>query len=166
MLEDLELPQVQQIVTQDRRALAEHKPPGMDGSLLQNLGRNATLLVLRGVASGPDAATFVQKLDDKFRAARPVAFTADIVTEARIDQMVIDDLQVEEAAGVPERFVYTLALREFAQPVAPDPAPPEPPTPPLPAPDTATVVVELTVEGQPDFDFASVVLTAQSAQER
>ena len=39
MLDDIELPQVQEIAAYDRRMLAEHKPPGMDGSLLQNLGR-------------------------------------------------------------------------------------------------------------------------------
>ena len=34
MLDDLALPQVQEIAVIERRTLAEHKPPGMDGSLL------------------------------------------------------------------------------------------------------------------------------------
>ena len=42
MLDDLELPQVQQVVTYERRALAEHKQPGMAGSLFQNMGRRPT----------------------------------------------------------------------------------------------------------------------------
>lgn len=119
MLDDLELTQVQEVSTYERRTLAEHKPPGMSGSLLQNLGRRPTRLVLWGVASGPDALSFAQKLEDKFRAAKPVPFTADIVKDAEIELMLIDDLKLQELAGKPERFAYVLTLREFIKPVEP-----------------------------------------------
>ena len=82
MLDDLELPQVQEIATYDQRMLAEHKPPGKAGSLLQNMGRRSTQLVLWGVASGADAQKFVEQLDAKFRAGDPVPFSADIVADA------------------------------------------------------------------------------------
>ena len=62
MLDDLELHQVQELATYDRRMLAEHKPPGMDGSLLQNLGRRPGHLALWGVKTGPDALEFVETL--------------------------------------------------------------------------------------------------------
>jgi len=120
MLDDLELPQVQEIATLERRVLAEHKPPGMAGSLLQNLGRRPTRLTLWGVASGPDALSFVEKLDGKFRAAKPVPFTADIVADAEIEQVMIDDLRMQELAGKPERFAYVLTLREFIEPIEPE----------------------------------------------
>jgi len=120
MLDDLELPQVQEIATLDRRALAEHKPPGMDGSLLQNMGRRPTWLTLWGVATGPEALHFVEQLDAKFRAGEAVPFVADIVADAEIEQMVIDDLRVQELAGKPQRYAYTLTLREFIEPVEPE----------------------------------------------
>ena len=120
MLDDLELPQVQEITTLERRALAEHKPPSMSGSLLQNLGRRPTRLTLWGVATGPEALNFVEQLDDKFRTNVPVSFTADIVTEAEIEKMVIDDLHVQELAGKPERYAYVLTLREYIEPVEPE----------------------------------------------
>ncbi len=120
MLDDLELPQVQEIATHDRRALAEHKPPGMAGSLLQNMGRRPTRLVLWGVATGPEALDFVEQLDGKYRAGEPVPFTADIVAEAEIEEMVIDNLQWQELAGKPERFAYVLTLREYIEPVEPE----------------------------------------------
>lgn len=120
MLDDLELPQVQEITTLDHRALAEHKPPNMSGSLLQNLGRRPTRLTLWGVSTGPDALNFVEQLDDKFRANNPVSFTADIVTEAGIEKMVIDDLQVQDLAGKPQRYAYILTLREHIEPVEPE----------------------------------------------
>jgi hypothetical protein len=123
MLDDLELPLVQEITTHDRRMLSEHKPPGMSGSLLQNLGRRPVRVVVWGVATGPNALATVQALDDKFRAASPVPFTADIVADANIDLVMIEDLRLQELAGKPQRFSYVLTLREFIKTVDPAPAP-------------------------------------------
>lgn len=120
MLDGLELPQVQEIATLDRRVLAEHKPPGMDGSLLQNMGRRPLRLALWGVASGPEASSFVEQLDGKYRAAQPASFTADIVADAEIEQVVIDDLRVRDLAGKPQRYAYVLTLREYIEPVEPE----------------------------------------------
>jgi hypothetical protein len=121
MLDDLELQAVQEVTTYELRALPEHKPPGMSGSILQNLGRRPTRLVVRGVASGPGASDFAGKIEGKFRAAKPVPFTADIVADAKLDLVLIDDLQLTDVAGKPERFAYTLVLREFIKPkTAPD----------------------------------------------
>ena len=100
MLDDLELPQVQEIATYDQRMLAEHKPPGKAGSLLQNMGRRSTQLVLWGVASGADAQKFVEQLDGKFRAGDPVPFTAEavgpfmlgaFVNGPQVDAVIYDD---------------------------------------------------------------------------
>lgn len=120
MLDDLELPQVQEMATLDRRPLAEHKPPGMDGSLLQNMGRRPTRLTVWGVATGQDAQKFVERLDGKFHDGKPVPFVADIVADAEIEQMVIDDLRVQELAGKPQRYAYTVTLREYIEPVEPE----------------------------------------------
>lgn len=122
MLDDLALPQVQAITTCDRRSLAEHKPPGMQGSLLQNLGRRPTRLMLWGVVTGPSSNDFIAKLDKKFRDAKAVPFTCDIVADAKIDQVFIDDLRLQQLAGKPERFGYILLLREFIKPAAPEDA--------------------------------------------
>jgi hypothetical protein len=119
VLDGLELQQVQELSTYDLRALPEQKPPGMSGSILQNLGRRATRLVVRGVASGAGAADFAGALETKFRAAQPVSFAADIVADAKIDRVLIDDLQLRDLAGKPERFAYTLVLREFIVPKDP-----------------------------------------------
>ena len=120
MLDDIELPQVQEITAYDRRMLAEHKPPGMDGSLLQNLGRRPAHLTLWGVKTGPDALEFVETLELKYRAGQAVPFVADIIADAEIQQVVIDDLQWQELAGKPQRFSYVVALREFIEPVEPE----------------------------------------------
>lgn len=120
MLDDLELPNVQEIATHDRRVLAEHKPPGMAGSLLQNIGRRPGRLVLWGVSTGPEALEFLEELDGRFRSGDPVPFIADIVAEAEIEEVVIDNLQWQELAGKPERFAYVLILREYMEPIEPE----------------------------------------------
>jgi hypothetical protein len=122
MLDDLELPQVQEITTLDHRMLAEQKPPAMSGSLLQNLGRRPLRVELMGVATGPEALRFVEKLDEKFRAGTAFLFTGDIVADAQIEKVVIDDLRVQEEAGKPQRYQYALTLREFIEPVEPEDA--------------------------------------------
>ncbi len=124
MLDDLALPQVQAITTCDRRSLVEHKPPAMKGSLLQNLGRSPTRLLVLGVATGDDAQEFAGKLEKKFRDANPVPFTSDIVSDAKIDQVLIDDLRLQQLAGKPGRYGYVLLLREFIKPAAPEDASP------------------------------------------
>lgn len=119
MLDDLALPQVQEIRTLELRSLAEHKPPGMSGSLLQNLGRKPAVLQLWGVAAGPDSKQFLADLEAKFRAATPVPFVEDIATSAAIERFAIRDLRMEELAGKPERFAYVLTLAEFIEPAEP-----------------------------------------------
>lgn len=120
VLDTLELEQVQEITTLERRALAEHKPPQMSGSLLQNLGRRPTRLALWGVATGPDAQKFIEDLETKFRAGNPLSFTADIIAEAAIEKVVIDDLRVQELAGKPDRYAYVMTLREHIEPIEPE----------------------------------------------
>ena len=115
-LGNLELPQVQEVYTYDRRSLAEHKPPGMPGSLFQNLGRHPTEIVLWGVATGPKARDLVEKLDDSFRASQPLPFTTTVIAGAGIRQTLIADLHLQDLAGKPERFSYGLTLREYITP--------------------------------------------------
>jgi outer membrane protein OmpA-like peptidoglycan-associated protein len=164
MLDDLELPQVQQIDTDEQRALVEHKPPGMAGSLFQDLGRSSTYFSLWGVATGPEALEFVEELDGLFRAGEPVPFVADITTATEVDEVLIKDLGVRELAGKPERYEYALNLCEYIPPPEPEEEPPEP-EPPEPSLDTATLEVTVIVEGQPGFDYSTVTVTLEGTQE-
>lgn len=120
MLDDLALPQVQTLKLRDARALAEHRAPQMDGSYFQNLGRHATAILVSGVASGPDAKDFLSALTEKFDAASPMPFIADIVTDAEIEEVLIDDLKTREVAGKPDRYAYAMVLREHQEPVEPE----------------------------------------------
>jgi hypothetical protein len=120
MLAGIELPQVQEIRTEDTRVIAEHLPPGKDGSLLQDLGRAPTTLTVAGVATGPGALALVEQLHAELRAGLPVPFSADVTRGTTVDEVLVDDLRVRELAGRPERLAYVLTLREYQEPVAPD----------------------------------------------
>ncbi|WP_218867040.1 hypothetical protein [Cellulomonas soli] len=119
MLAGEELPQVQDLTTVDRRALAEHKAPGKDGSMLQNLGRAPTGITLSGVASGPSALDVVERLKADMRTGQPVAFVADITADTDVEQVLVDDVQVRQLAGSPDRYAYVVTLHEFTEPVEP-----------------------------------------------
>ena len=122
MLGDVELRTIQHLTTLERRALVEHRVPGMAGSVFQDLGRPSSSLRLEGVLFGDDARAALEKLRQKFQAAEPVSFAADITTATQIVDVLIEDLQVAELAGRPNTFLYAIVLRESPPaPPAPDP---------------------------------------------
>jgi hypothetical protein len=125
MLGDVELRTIQHIATLEQRALVEHRVPGMAGSAFQDLGRPSTCVKLEGVLFGEGARTELDKLRQKFQAAEPLSFAADITTATEIVDVLIEDLRVAEVAGRPNTFLYQVVLRESP--------PPPPPVDPLAA---------------------------------
>jgi hypothetical protein len=119
MLGDIELRAIQQIKTLERRALVEHRAPGMAGSVFQDLGRFATAVRLTGILFGENARTDLETLRQKFQAAEPLSFTADITTATTIVDVLIEDLRVVEVAGRPNTFFYQIILRESPPPPPP-----------------------------------------------
>jgi outer membrane protein OmpA-like peptidoglycan-associated protein len=160
MLGEIELQLVQKIETEDDQVLAQHSVPALEGDFLQPLGRRASRIKLNGVMTGPEAAESLKTLRKKFRDGEPASFVADIATATQVDQVLIEEFGVRELAGKAERFAFELTLRELIPPPAPEAEEPPPPPPsPPPAPpsvETGTLVVEVTVEGQPSFDFGKI----------
>ncbi|HEX5717849.1 MAG TPA: peptidoglycan-binding protein, partial [Thermoanaerobaculia bacterium] len=158
MLDGVELPQAQRIASEDEEVLAQHGVPALEGDFLQDLGRRATRVTLTGVLTGPEAGEDLKGLREKFQAAQPVPFVADIATATRVDKVLIEEMGVRELSGKIERFEYALSLREYTPPPAVTEEPP-PEIPPPELPETATLVVEVIVEGDPAFDFSRVTVT-------
>lgn len=119
MLGDIELEHVQKIEVDGDQVLIQHGVPALEGDFFQGLGRRATQISLTGVLTGPEAGEGLNTLRDKFRAAEPISFVADITTATRVDQVLIEEMGVRELAGRPERFEYAFTLREFIP--APEP---------------------------------------------
>jgi hypothetical protein len=126
MLADLELPQVGYIVVDRQEEFARHGAAAVDGEILTGLGRRGAAVHLAGVLSGSAAADGLKDLRQRYRAAEPVPFTADITTATRVDRVLIQELTVREEAGHPERFHYTLVLRQYAVPPSTATEKPEP----------------------------------------
>jgi outer membrane protein OmpA-like peptidoglycan-associated protein len=164
MLDDVELEKVQSIEAEEEHAVSQHSVPALEGDFLQRLDRRAIQITLHGILTGPDVRPNLEKLREKFRTAAPVSFVSDITTATKVDKVLIEELGVRELAGKPERFEYAFAIREFIPPPAPRTVPP-PPIPPQPQPEIATLIVEVIVEGEPDFDFSKVTVTADGTQD-
>lgn len=116
MLGDLELSLVQRIETEEEQVLVDHAVPGLAGNFTQRLNRNATRVTLHGVITADDARDDLEQLREKFHAAEPLPFVADIMTATEVQQVLIADLEVQEVAGKPERFEYHLTLDEYIPP--------------------------------------------------
>ena len=163
MLDEIELKLVQKIDTEGEQAQARHGVPALEGDFLQGLGRRATRVTLSGVMTGTEAAEDLKTLREKFRDAEPVSFVADIATATKVGQVLIEEMGVRELAGKPERFEYALTLREHVPPppfVTEEPPEIPPVDPPrIPSVEVGTLVVEVIVEGEPDFDFNTVTVT-------
>lgn len=164
MLGDIELQQVQRIDSDQDQLLVRHAVPALEGDFLQGLGRRATAFVLDGVLTGPEVADGITSLREKFHAAEPVSFAADIATATRIDQVLIEAMDVREIAGHALRFEYSFLLREFIPPPAPRRETPPPPPPPQEL-ENGILEVEVIVEGQPEFDHSATVVTVEGTKE-
>lgn len=119
MLAEIELRTIQDISTNEDRVLAEHKIPGMDGSVFQNLGRKPTKVALLGILYGEKAKEDLEKLRTKFKTGEPVSFVADITAATDVSQVLIEDLKVNEVAGKPDHFRYSVVLQECPPPPPP-----------------------------------------------
>ncbi|HEY9640153.1 MAG TPA: hypothetical protein V6C57_06695, partial [Coleofasciculaceae cyanobacterium] len=133
MIGGVDLQQVQKIEVDGDQVLVQYPVPALEGDFFQRPGRRATKVSLTGVLTGAAVEDGLNVLREKFRAAEPVSFVADIATAIKVDQVLIEELGVRELAGKPDRFEYALTLREFIPPPAPtheEPPPPPPPPPP------------------------------------
>jgi outer membrane protein OmpA-like peptidoglycan-associated protein len=162
MLDGFELQQVQKIEAEDNEAVTQHRVPGLESDFLQDLGRRATRIVLNGVLTGPTVKDSLKQLREKFQKAVAVPFVADVATAVSVDKVLIEECNVRELAGKPERFEYSLALREFLEPPKPGE---EPVPPPPPEKKTTTLEVEVIVDGQPNFDFSTVEASVKGSKD-
>ena len=118
MLGDLALPLVQRVVTDEAQVLVDHSVPGLDASLVQQLHRGATRVVVHGVFAGAEAGAGLQRLRALFQAGDPLPFVADIMTATAVQQVLLADLRVGELAGRPETWWYEATLEEHVDPPA------------------------------------------------
>jgi hypothetical protein len=123
MLGDWEVPRVSLLRTEEARKLAEHRVPGRAGSVWQDLGADTVMIELAGsVFSTEEREGFLDGARERFTAAEPLTFVADIMRATDLQYVLIESLVVEERADRPDEIGYRMLLRE-------SPPPPPPPDP-------------------------------------
>lgn len=123
MLGDWEVPRVARLRTEEARKLAEHRVPGRAGSLWQDLGAEPVRIEMAGSVFAEEERTgFLDAARQRFAAAEPLTFVADILRATDIQYVLIESLVVEERADRPGEIAWSMVLRE-------SPPPPPPPDP-------------------------------------
>ncbi len=108
-----EIRSVTTVDVDDRRDVVEIRVPGAEGNALQDMGREAIRIRVVGEIWGKSAKTTLESLKDKSDGGEAVSFTSDLLSAAKVSNVVIERLLIDQSAGVPDRFKYTLFLREY-----------------------------------------------------
>ncbi len=120
MLGEYQLEGLEYIESTERRALVEHRVPGLEGNYIQDLGSEPNRIVLAGTRAGDDDRdAFLTAVRELFATGEPTTFTADINTATALVDVVIEQLQVAEVAGSPDTFRYLLVLHKYTKPPEP-----------------------------------------------
>lgn len=117
------LNRIHKLATLEQASLVEHRIPGLEGNVVQNMGRDSVRLQVEGIFYGPTAKDDLEALRELYKAREPVDFLAEIVGEAYFSQVVIHRFEVFEAAGSPDEFGYLLHIAEYVEPPEPEAAP-------------------------------------------
>jgi hypothetical protein len=115
---------VTNITTTDKRAIVEHEIPGMQGNVFQDMGRDPVRISFDGSFHGKSAKNNLENIRSKFKLGTALPFNSDITGAADVTKVIIEEFRVEETAGIPEMYRYSIVLREYKEP------PPAPTTPP------------------------------------
>lgn len=138
-LAGIQLNRVHRIGTLEQATLVRHQIPGLEGNIVQNLGRDSVHLQIEGIFYGAPAKDDLEALRSVYKQREPVDFLAEIVGQAYFGQVILERFEVRQLADDPDQFSYTLTIAEYVEP---------------PEPEAATV-------GVPDVD-ASILADAQS----
>lgn len=110
------LHRIHRITSVEQAALVYHRVPGLEGDLVQDMGRACVRLRIEGIFYGPTAADDLEALRKVSKARQPVDFLADIVGQAYFAQVTLDHLELVQAAREPEQFSFTLVVVEYVPP--------------------------------------------------
>ncbi|MEM9552206.1 MAG: peptidoglycan-binding protein, partial [Pseudomonadota bacterium] len=166
MLGEIQLEQVQLVQVDEDQVLTRHNIPALEGDFFQRLGRAGTAVELTGIQSGPGARDGLNELRAAYRSATALTFSADIVSATELDDVLIEQFEVSEHAGLPDAFEYRLLLRECTPAPEPEPeVPPEPRNPQIIVEDEGVLVVNVVKEGDPSFAGANTTVIAAGTRQ-
>lgn len=107
---------IHNISISDNRCVVEHRIPGLEGSILQDMGREPVKICFDGLIFGENALDSMKKIREKFKAGEPIPFNSDITGVAEVTQVMIEKLEIEETGGTVNTYKYSMVLREYIPP--------------------------------------------------
>jgi hypothetical protein len=119
----ISLNRIHKLTTLEQAALVEFRIPGLEGSVVQDLGRDSVRLHIEGIFYGSTAKDDLDGLRQLYTDRQPVDFLADIIGEAYFSQVMITRFDVFELAERPDEFSYVLHVMEYVPPPEPAAAP-------------------------------------------
>jgi len=120
LLGDISLELVQRIEHSLDAGFASTPIAGLPGDLQQRTSRRSHRIRITGVLAGDTAKDDLSKLQGAAASGDEVEFSADISSALDLQKVVIAELRSSEAAGEPNRFIYSMLLVE--SPPLPPPA--------------------------------------------
>ncbi|MCW4026397.1 MAG: carboxypeptidase regulatory-like domain-containing protein [Candidatus Bathyarchaeota archaeon] len=111
-----EIRAVYNIGVSEKRNIVEHRIPGLEGGVLQDLGREPVRISFEGILYGETAKEDLESIRSRFKAGASVPFSSDISSVADVTQVLIEDFQIEDAGGMVNRYKYRMTLRESSVP--------------------------------------------------
>jgi DNA circularisation protein N-terminus len=118
----ISLERVHRISTLESADFVRHRVPGLEGDLVQDMGRASVRLSLEGMFFGDTATDDLYALRDLYKARAPIDFLAEISGQAYFAQVILEQFEVVQAAGLVGEYSYRLQIVEYVEPPASSPA--------------------------------------------
>ena len=144
-LAGIRLDHTHKIKTLEGAAFVSHRIPGLEGNVVQDIGRDSVQLQVEGIFYGATSQADMEALRDVYKAREPVDFLAEIVGQAYFGQIILERFQVFQTAEEPDQFNFVLTISEYVEPPEPEQAP-----------DFSAVDQDILDEAQAFMDLATL----------
>ncbi|MEM7509282.1 MAG: DNA circularization N-terminal domain-containing protein [Bacteroidota bacterium] len=118
-IDDILLSKIHKIQTLEVADFVSHRIPGLNGNVIQDMGRKSVRLQIEGIYYGENVAEDLSALREIHKSREPVDFLAEIVETAYFSQVVIERIEVNQQANFPEQFGFRLIVAEYVPPPEP-----------------------------------------------
>ncbi len=115
IISGIEFNRIQDLRIDENRAIVEHRIPGSNGDIFQDLGRKPVTIAFEGIFQGKDGFSKLRDLRQKFNDGETLTFSSDAATPTDVDQVIIKNLRVNEIAGRPQFFRFAIVLKEIVE---------------------------------------------------
>lgn len=116
----ISLHRVHAVRTREEADFVRHRIPGLDGDIVQDMGRKSVRLRISGMFFGEEALEDLASLRELYQKREPVDFLAELVDQAYFAQVILERLEVQQVAGAPESIAYELDVAEYVEPPEPE----------------------------------------------